>query len=439
MLDILNFLVASGTEEPSLTHIVMKLVFQIAVIMLVAKLAGEFTERFLKQPSVLGEILIGVVISPFLLGPYIWIPGLGPLFPVEGHGYVPVSSELYSLAQIAVILLLFIAGLETDLKLFLRYAFPAFVVGMGGVIFSFVFGQVTTVWMGHAESYMAPTALFMGAIMTATSVGITARILSEMKKLNTPEGITILGAAVVDDVLGLIVLSLVMVISEAVLHGGGISWGHLGIVSLKAFGYWVALLAVWILLAKPVAWLLRKFKSEGAWVVLILSICFFFAALSEVFGLAMIVGAYAVGLAFSQTDVAEELTERLSGFYQAFVPVFFVVTGMMVNVFAFKEVLVFGIIITILAILSKVLGCGLPAMTVGFNIMGGARVGVGMLPRGEVALIIASMGLARGIITQDIYGVAILMTLVTTLLAPLFLVPLFKSARSGTWKKKGET
>jgi Kef-type K+ transport system membrane component KefB len=438
MLDILNFLVASGTEEPSLTHIVMKLVFQIAVIMLVAKLAGEFTERFLKQPSVLGEILIGVVISPFLLGPYIWIPGVGPLFPVEGHGYVPVSSELYSLAQIAVILLLFIAGLETDLKLFLRYAFPAFVVGMGGVIFSFVFGQVTTVWMGHAESYMAPAALFMGAIMTATSVGITARILSEMKKLNTPEGITILGAAVVDDVLGLIVLSLVMVISEAELHGGGISWGHLGIVSLKAFGYWVALLAVWILLAKPVAWLLRKFKSEGAWVVLILSICFFFAALSEVFGLAMIVGAYAVGLAFSQTDVAEELTERLSGFYQAFVPVFFVVTGMMVNVFAFKEVLVFGIIITILAIISKVLGCGLPAMTVGFNIMGGARVGVGMLPRGEVALIIASMGLARGIITQDIYGVAILMTLVTTLLAPLFLVPLFKSARSGTWKKKGE-
>ena len=438
MLDILNFLVASGTEEPSLTHIVMKLVFQIAVIMLVAKLAGEFTERFLKQPSVLGEILIGVVISPFLLGPYIWIPGLGPLFPVEGHGYVPVSSELYSIAQIAVILLLFIAGLETDLKLFLRYAFPAFVVGMGGVIFSFVFGQVTTVWMGHAESYMAPAALFMGAIMTATSVGITARILSEMKKLNTPEGITILGAAVVDDVLGLIVLSLVMVISEAVLHGGGISWGHLGIVSLKAFGYWVALLAVWILLAKPVAWLLRKFKSQGAWVVLILSICFFFAALSEVFGLAMIVGAYAVGLAFSQTDVAEELTEKLSGFYQAFVPVFFVVTGMMVNVFAFKEVLVFGIIITILAILSKVLGCGLPAMTVGFNIMGGTRVGVGMLPRGEVALIIASTGLARGIISQDIYGVAILMTLVTTLLAPLFLVPLFKSARSGTWKKKGE-
>ena len=438
MLDILNFLVASGTEEPSLTHIVMKLVFQIAVIMLVAKLAGEFTERFLKQPSVLGEILIGVVISPFLLGPYIWIPGLGPLFPVEGHWYVPVSSELYSIAQIAVILLLFIAGLETDLKLFLRYAFPAFVVGMGGVIFSFVFGQVTTVWMGHAESYMAPAALFMGAIMTATSVGITARILSEMKKLNTPEGITILGAAVVDDVLGLIVLSLVMVISEAVLHGGGISWGHLGIVSLKAFGYWVALLAVWILLAKPVAWLLRKFKSQGAWVVLILSICFFFAALSEVFGLAMIVGAYAVGLAFSQTDVAEELTEKLSGFYQAFVPVFFVVTGMMVNVFAFKEVLVFGIIITILAILSKVLGCGLPAMTVGFNIMGGTRVGVGMLPRGEVALIIASTGLARGIISQDIYGVAILMTLVTTLMAPLFLVPLFKSARSGTWKKKGE-
>ncbi len=438
MFDILNFLVASGTEEPSLTHIVMKLVFQIAVIMFVAKLAGEFMERFLKQPSVLGELLIGVIISPFLLGPYIQIPGVGPLFPVEGHGYVPVSSELYSIAQVAVILLLFMAGLETDLKLFLRYAFPAFIVGLGGVVFSFAFGQVTTVWMGHADGYMHPAALFMGAIMTATSVGITARILSEMKRLNTPEGITILGAAVVDDVLGLIVLSLVIVIAEAQALGGSISWGHLGLVSLKAMGYWIALLAVWIFLAKPVAWLLKKFRSEGAWAVLILSICFFFAALSEVFGLAMIVGAYAVGLAFSQTDIAEELTERMSGFYQAVVPIFFVVTGMMVNVFAFKEVLVFGIIITVLAIISKVLGCGLPAMTVGFNLMGGVRVGVGMLPRGEVALIIASMGLARGIISQDIYGVAILMTLVTTLAAPLFLVPLFRSERVGTWGKKKE-
>ncbi|MEO0141577.1 MAG: cation:proton antiporter [candidate division WOR-3 bacterium] len=435
MFEIFNSLLASGAEGPSLTHIVVKLVFQIAVIMLVAKLAGEFTERFLKQPSVLGELVIGVIISPFLLGPYIQIPGFGPLFPVEGHGYVPVSSELYSFAQIAVILLLFMAGLETDLKLFLRYAFPAFVVGLGGVIFSFAFGQVTTVWMGFADSYMHPSALFMGAILTATSVGITARILSEMRKLNTPEGITILGAAVVDDVLGLIVLSLVIVLAEAQMGEGSVSWGHLGLVSLKAFGYWVVLLAVWIFLAKPVVWLLKKFRSEGAWAVLILAICFFFAALSEVFGLAMIVGAYAVGLAFSQTDIAEELTERLSGFYQAVVPVFFVVTGMMVNIFAFKDVLLFGTIITMLAIISKVLGCGLPAMSVGFNVMGGARIGFGMLPRGEVALIIASMGLARGIIPQSIYGVAILTTLVTTLMAPIFLVPLFKSERKGTWKK----
>ncbi len=423
-----------------MTHLVMKLVFQLALIMLIAKIAGEFTERFLKQPSVLGELVAGVIISPFLLGPFIQIPGVGPIFPLEGHGFVPVSPELYSIAQIAVILLLFVAGLETDLKQFIKYALPAVVVGIGGVIFSFVFGQVITVWMGFADSYMDPHALFMGAILTATSVGITARILSEMKKLNTPEGVTILASAVVDDVLGILALTVVIAIAdaEAMGHGAGLSWGQLGMVTLKAVGFWIVLLVAGIILAKPVVKLLRRLKSEGAWAVIILAICFFFSALSEVFGLAMIIGAYAVGLAFSQTDVAEELMEKLAGFYQAFVPIFFVVTGMMVDVFSFKGVLVFGAVLSVAAILSKVLGCGLPAMLVGFNLKGANRIGIGMLPRGEVALIVASMGLARGAITQDIYGVAILVTLVTTLLAPIFLVPSFKFGGPGTRKKKGK-
>ncbi len=435
---MLEALIGSAGGEGSLTHLVVKLVFQIAVIMILAKIAGELTERYLKQPSVLGELLLGVIISPFLLGPYIQIPGFGPLFAPEGHGYVPVSPELYSIAQIAVILLLFIAGVETDLKQFFKYFGPAVAVGVGGVIFSFVFGQWITVVMGHAPGgWMDPHALFMGAILTATSVGITARILSELKKLNTPEGVTILAAAVVDDVLGILALTIVIAITEAETHGGaGISWGELGLVTLKAVGFWLALLLVGIAVAKPVVKLLRKLKSEGAWLVIILGIAFFFAALSEVFGLAMIIGAYAVGLAFSQTDVAEEIIEKLSGFYQAFVPIFFVVTGMMVNIHAFSGVIWFAVAATLLAILSKVLGCGLFAAPVGFNLMGSTRIGVGMLPRGEVALIVASMGLARGAITQDIYGVAILVTLVTTLLAPIFLVPLFKSPRPGLWRKE---
>ncbi len=426
--------------EGSLTHTVVKLVFQIAVIIILAKIVGELTERFLKQPSVLGELVLGVIISPFLLGPYIQIPGFGPLFAPEGHGYVPVSPELYSVAQIAVILLLFIAGVETDLKQFFRFFVPAVVVGIGGVVFSFVFGQWITIVMGHAPGgWMDPHALFMGAILTATSVGITARILSEMRKLNTPEGVTILAAAVVDDVLGILALTVVIAISDAELHGGTISLGQLGWVTLKAVGFWLVLLLVGIAVAKPIVKFLRKLKSEGAWLVIILGICFFFSALAEVFGLAMIIGAYAVGLAFSQTDVAEEIIDRLAGFYQAFVPIFFVVTGMMVDLTSFSGgALWFAVAATLLAIISKVLGCGIFAAPVGFNLIGSTRIGVGMLPRGEVALIVASMGLARGAISQDIYGVAILVTLVTTLLAPIFLVPLFKSPRSGLWRKEAK-
>jgi Kef-type K+ transport system membrane component KefB len=428
-------------EEHSVIEITAHLVLQLAVILFVAKIAAEVCERYLKQPAVLGELLVGMILGPYALGHLITIPGmpegLNILFPLPHDGgggvsLIPVSTELWVIAQIAVVILLFMAGLETDLALFLRYGGPATVIALGGVIFPFLFGMVATVWFGLAESYLDPMALFMGAILTATSVGITARVLSDIGKISTPEGVTILAGAVVDDVIGILILAIVVSISKA----GTLSPGEIGLLGLKAFGFWLGLTAVGILVSKKLARFLRWFTSEGASLVLALSICFLVSAVTEMFGLAMIIGAFVAGLVLSNTEIAESLEHSLKSVYQAFVPIFFVVMGMLVDFGAMVHVLLFGTVISALAIISKVFGCGIPALAVGFNRVGGFRIGIGMLPRGEVALIIAGVGLASGAISLDVFGVSIMMTFITTLMAPVILVPIFQRGGDGKKNKK---
>lgn len=420
--------------ENNIIEIVLHLVLQLVFILSVAKIFAEVFERYLKQPPVLGELIAGIVIGPYLVGKFIHIPGFGPLFPHIQHSNIPVSSELYSIAQIAVIILLFISGLETNLSLFMKYAGPSFLIASAGVIFPFFLGDLCTVLFGFAKGFMSPTALFMGAVLTATSVGITARILSDLKKLNTPEGITILASAVVDDVLGILVLTIVIGITT----GGNLSAGKVGIVALKAIGVWITILAIGLLISKPFARFLKKFKTDGAWIAISLSLCFLGAFIAEYFGLAMIIGAYAIGLALSGTEIKHELIESLKGVYHFLVPVFFVVMGMMVDLKSMVPVVLFGGVLSLIAILTKIFGCGFSALTVGFNFLGGMRIGVGMLPRGEVALIIAGVAIARRAIEPDMYGVAVMMTAITTLLAPILLVPLLKIEKEGVRRKYGK-
>ncbi len=413
--------------EDNVQEIIMHLVVQLGVILIAAKLAGEVAERFLKVPPVLGELVAGIIIGPYALGGISYF-GLDPLFPKpEAAGGIPVSNELYSIAQIASVVLLFLVGLETDLRQFMRYAGPAFLVGLGGVVLPFLFGMYATVLFGFAESLADPRALFMGAIMTATSVGITARVLSDLGRLASPEGVTILAAAVIDDVLGILVLTIVVGISEA----GSVSAGEVGLVALKAFGFWLGLTGVAFLASGYIARLVGRLRVSGAAVAIGLALALLAAGLAESFGLALIIGAYSIGLALSHTEFGRRLGERMHGLYEALVPVFFVVMGMLVDVSAMRAAILFGVVISLLAIVGKVVGCGVPAFGLGFNLRGASRVGIGMLPRGEVALIIAGIGLARGVVDSELFGVAILMTIVTTLLAPLFLVQLFSRGGSG--------
>jgi len=418
----------------SVTETVMMFALQLGVIILVAKIAGEITERYLKQPSVLGELVAGMIIGPFALGGMIHIPGThGALFPILEGAAIPVSIELWAIAQMAAVILLFVAGLETDLPNFLKYAGPASFIALGGVIFPFLFGQWATVFFGYAEGYMDPAALFMGAIMVATSVGITARVLSDIHKLDTPEGVTILGAAVVDDVIGILVLAVVIGLART----GEFDWGSAGWTFGKAVGFYVTFMVVGLAIAKYIAKGLDWFKSRGATVALAVALAFLAAAVAEMFGLAMIIGAYAMGLVLSDTKLAHYLEEQTASIYHVFVPVFFVVLGMLVDFNAMRGALVFGLTVSFLAVISKVAGCGIPALGVGFNRRGSWRIGLGMLPRGEVALIIAGVGIAEGIIDSTIFGVSILMTMITTLLAPIFLVPAFQKGGSGLRKGDG--
>ncbi|RMF87173.1 MAG: cation:proton antiporter [Nitrospinota bacterium] len=421
-----------GGEGEDILLVIARLVLQIGVILIAAKVGGEICEVYLKQPGVLGELIAGMLIGPYALGGYITIPRLGPLFVLPSTGGevtgIPVSTELYAFAQIAAVILLFMAGLETDLRQFLRYGGPATVIAVGGVITPFVLGAWTTVLFGFAPSFMHPTALFMGAIMTATSVGITARVLSDIGRLDTPEGVSILAAAVVDDVLGILVLAMVVSISRE----GAVSLGALGMIGAKAFGFWIGLTAAVILLSRYIERFLNAFVSKGATLALALALCFVAAATAELFGLAMIIGAYAMGLGLSEREIAHRLEKALAPIYAFMVPVFFAVMGMLVNFHAMQGALMFGLVLSFLGVISKIFGCGLPALAVGFNRVGGFRIGIGMLPRGEVALIVAGVGLSASVINSAEFGVAIMMTLITTLIAPIVLVPAFQRGGEGT-------
>lgn len=456
-------------EDLPLTEKMTLLALQIGLILFAAKLGGMLAS-LLRMPSVLGELGVGILIGPWALGGIGFGDGLFKygLFRGEylmaaakatGKSQFAVSPELYGICTIASVVLLFLSGIETNLKMFLKFAFAGSLVGVGGVVFSFLLGDLCAVYAvslfpdllggidclaklhGYVQAgevmkaVLDPAALFMGIMSTATSVGITARILSERRKMDSEEGVTIMAGAVIDDVLGIIVLAIGMGIIGAQAAGaaagdaaqGGIPWGQIGRTALNAVCVWLGGTVIGLVLAKKISWLLKLFKSPVAIGTLAFGLSLVIAGLFEALGLTLIIGAYVMGLALSRTDLKHMIEENLQSVYTFLVPIFFCVMGMMVDMSAVcsKPVLIFGGIYTALAVVAKITGCAIPSFICGFNVKGALRVGAGMIPRGEVALIIAGIGLSNGYLTQEVFGIGILMTLVTTVVAPPCLVGLF--------------
>jgi Kef-type K+ transport system membrane component KefB len=427
-------------ESPA--ELVAELVLALAVILIAAKIGAEIAQRFLKIPALLGELAAGIAIGPFALGG-IEIGGYGPFFHIPEEieviggvihhveSVIPVAPEFFFLSQVAAVLLLFQAGLETDRPQFIKYARPATIIAMGGVIAPFALGILATLMFDFANTDSIKEfvpALFVGAAMTATSVGITARVLADVNKLHIPEGVTIMGAAVVDDVLGVLILTVVIGINDT----GDVSAGSVAVIAAKAIGFWLGLTIVGTLVSRHISKALTWFKTTGAVLGLALGLAFLAAGFAELFGLAMIIGSYSIGLALSDTDLKHRIEDPMGTVNMFIVPVFFVVVGMQVDIAAiFEGALMFGIVLSIFGVVSKLVGTGIPALFVGFNRLGATRIAWGMLPRGEVALVVAGIGLSTGVIGAEIFGVVIMMTLVTTVLAPLFLVPATQKPGSG--------
>lgn len=407
-------------EGASLTHLMTRLVLELAVILVVAKTFGFLTKRYLKQPSVLGELIAGMVIGPYALGG-IPLPFLGgePFFSIPAGATLPVTPELYGFATVASIVLLFLSGLETDLKTFLRFAGAGSLVGLGGVIATFLLGAGSAVLLLPGVTALTdPPALFLGIIATATSVGITARVLSDRRKLSSPEGVTILSAAVLDDVMGIILLAVVVGLVRSGDADAGVQWGSVGRIALKAVGFWLGSTVIGIILAPRLTRGLKNLKDMEALAMIAFGLALLLAGLSELAGLAMIIGAYVMGLALSSTDVAEDIRERLEGIYSFIVPMFFCVMGMLVDFSVFPSVFVYGLVYTVLGMTGKIVGCGVPALATGFNPRGALRIGVGMLPRGEVTLIMAGLGLSVGVLDSGLFGVAVMSMFLSSLVAP---------------------
>lgn len=414
--------------DHTLEHRMSHLALQIGII-LIAGYGGTRLAKVIRIPAILGEVLAGILIGPYALGSR-GIPGFsGGIFPRVAEG-LAISPELYGFAVVASIVLLFLIGLQTDMHLFLRFAPGGSAVGMGGAVLSVSAGITVGVLLTGAP-LSDPGVLFLGAVAIATSVDITGRILSERQRMSSPEGVTILSASVIEDVIGITFLSIILS-----LEGPG-SATSLGIrvvtIAGSAILIWLGFTAVGIFFSNQISALLKRVRQTSQIAVLALACALILAGIFEALGLAMIIGAYVMGLTLADTDIAYVVQEKIETIHHFFDPVFFTVVGMLINVhiIATGEVILYGLLFSLLALGAKLIGCGGVALLAGFNRRGALRVGVGMIPRGEVALIIASIGLGSGILTDQTFGVTIVMALTTTLLAP----PLFNRLL----KQPGET
>jgi len=375
------------------------LLFELLLIFVAAKAAGEAFE-WLRLPGVLGEIVAGAA-----LGSY-------------GLGWIHVSDTLQSIAELGVIFVLFSAGLETSPRDLVRVGRQALSVAVAGVVLPFALGFLYMKWRGSPSI----EAVFVGAAMVATSVGITARVLDDLRVLSTRAARIILGAAVFDDIMGMLLLAIVAGLAST----RSLEWFHLSVLAAEAVTFAAFMIFVAPRLVHHIHPQVESLSTRNAALVLALGICLFLSWLSLKIGMAAIIGAFFAGLMFADLAPHWNLRPRVEGISELLAPYFFFSIGSRLDVRLFRgDALVVASVLCLLAMISKIVGCGVPMLREGWMAM--LRVGVGMMPRGEVALIVALVGLQSGIVPESTYAIVVFMTAVTTLLAPVLLRFLFRS------------
>jgi Kef-type K+ transport system membrane component KefB len=386
------------------------ILLQLFILILFAKIAAIIFE-FIHLPPVIGEIIAGIIIGNTFLFDFLQLA---------------TNIEVLSvLAELGIIFLLFAIGLETPFSELRKVGGTVVLVAVLGVIFPFIFGYILIVYSGFPQI----EALFIGAAMTATSIGITARVIKDMNLMNSIESKVIIGAAVIDDILGLVVLAVI----SGIASGGALDILDTVIVAALAVLFVVAVVFVgegllprirkrspeFKTLPQPVG--LRRKISPLA---VALIVCFGLSALASYVGLAAIVGAFLAGMVFAEFKDLLPVGEKFEAINEFLVPFFFLYIGISVDLSTFGGVAILTLLITFVAIATKFIGCGLGAYRLGAK--SAAIVGVGMAPRGEVGLIIASVGLTMGSISSDMFSVVVFMSLLTTLVAPPLLTHAFR-------------
>ena len=387
-----------------------KVLLTLFLMLAAAKLLAEIFER-LRQPSVVGEILAGVLIGPSMLG------------------WVTPNEITDTLAEIGVIFLLFTVGLETKPASIFHVGKRAVIVAVLGVITPFIAGWLLMkAWGGSGLE-----ALFLGTAMVATSVGITARVLSSMGVLDALTSRIILGAAVIDDILGLMILA---VVSSLAL--GPINYLSIVITAALAIAFTGFVAVVGAPVVRRVAPRIENLRVSRSLFISALLLCLGISVTAAFIGVAAIVGAFLAGMAFA--EVAEEkptMHREMAAVTEFLVPFFLVNIGMQLSLGVFRQasVIVFAVLVTVLAVLTKLVGCGIGAKGLGWRQMG--QVGMGMVPRGEVGIVVAQIGLGMAVINDSLYGVVLMMAVATTLIAPPFLRVLYTSEKRTADLKTG--
>lgn len=368
----------------------------ILCLILVATTIGSHISRRFGIPAVIGQLLVGVLLGQ------------------AGLGWVHPNILVHDFSEIGVILLMFLAGLESDLSLLKKYFKPGMFVALLGILFPVFFGWLT----GEVFQVANDEAIFFGIILAATSVSISVEVLKELNVVNTKEGSTILGASVVDDILVVLVLSF----SLSFLTGKSTSNLPLPLLLLEQLFYFlfIFLLVKWI--APFLMSLAEKIYANSAIIIMSLVICLGMSYLADLIGLSSVIGAFFAGIAVSQTKVKHEVYNNVEALgYAVFIPVFFVSVGLEVDFSKFSEQILFILILTLVAILTKLIGGYIGAKFSGFSSNSALMVGSGMISRGEMALIILQIGQQSNLIENHYYSPLVIVVLLSTLISPLIL------------------
>jgi Kef-type K+ transport system membrane component KefB len=394
--------------ESAFLHVMISL----AILLFAAKLMAELFHR-IKLPIVLGELLAGIIVGPFALGAL-------PL--VHGEPLVVLDETVRHIGEIAAVVILFIAGLEITPREFLRGGAAAFTVGSIGVVVPFFVGYYTFAAFGveALQSILIATAL------TATSIAISIQVLTELGKMQSKEARLILGAAIVDDILAIAVLSVVV----SMVQTGNTEPAIFDIILLimQVLGTFAAILIISVLVIPRILHTERLWKSKGSLEGIVTAAFFAAAGIAAFLGLSPIVGAFAIGMAVASTRIISQVHEYVDKLQIIFAPLFFAIIGAQVDLRGVNlDVLFLAGIVIAIAVVTKLVGCGLPSFLFLRDKARSMRVGIGMISRGEVGLIVAGVGVSSGALTNDIYTAVIIMVAATTIITPLWLKFAYKS------------